>query len=101
MLSKEKFVEIMEEFIDNKKAADRWIDKVEDCLGGAWEAILNYNFEINFINLLSLVMDDVEEWIEYFVYERNCEWFDCEIDGEERAIDNLEKLYDLIVEKEN
>lgn len=101
MLSKEKFIEVMNDFISDKMAADDWINDVEKCFGGAWEPILNHNFETNFVSLLSLVMDDIEGWIEYFIYERNCNWFVCEIDGEEKAIDSFEKLYDLIAEKED
>lgn len=98
MLSKEKFIEVMNDFISDKMAADDWINDVEKCFGGAWEPILNHNFETNFVSLLSFIMNDTDGWIEYFIYERNCEWFEYVCNGETIFVNSLEKLYNLIVE---
>ena len=43
------------------------------------------------------IMHDTNEWIEYFLYEKNCEWFECEINGKTMYMKSYDDLYDLIV----
>ena len=42
-------------------------------------------------------MHDTAEWIEYFIYEKNCKWFEYEVDGETIYVKSYDDLYDLIV----
>ena len=42
-------------------------------------------------------MNDTNKWIKYFLYEKNCEWFEYEIDGETMCVKSYDDLYDLIV----
>ena len=100
-MTKNLFIEIMNRFIEKRKENEEWLDKVQDCFYGAWEPILNHNYEDLFVETLTIVMDDVDKWIFYFIYEKNCEWFDYEDGGETKTVDSFDKLYDLIVGKED
>lgn len=92
----EIFDKIMDKFLDKKCKNEMWLNEVERCLGPAWEPILAHNYEEDFIELLSLVMDDKGGWLAYFIYEKNCNWFEIEQDGDTIYIDSIEKLYHLI-----
>ena len=100
-MDKTTFITIMTCFMRKRKENEEWLDKVQDCFYGAWEPILNHNYEDLFVETLVAAMSDTDEWIPYFIYEKDCEWFDYEEGGETKTIDNFGKLYDLIVGKED
>lgn len=100
MLDFKTFETVMENFFSKRFENEAWLNDVESCFGGAWEIILNHNYEEQFIDLLTLVMDDKEDWIRYYIYERNCNWFEIEQDGETIFINSYEKLYHLICGEE-
>lgn len=101
MITKFLFIEIMKRFIKTRKENEEWLNKVQDCFYGAWEPILNHNYEDIFVESLIAIMDDVDEWISYFIYEKDCQWFDYEDGGETKRIESFGELYDLIVGKED
>lgn len=98
MVTREYFKETLEKYIKKRRDFDIWFDKLEEVLRPAPEAIYNHTYEDEFIDLLAHVLNDKYEWLSYFVYERDCNWFSYEFKGEEIEIDSLDKLYDLITE---
>ena len=88
MLDFKTFETVMENFFSKRFENEAWLNDVESCFGGAWETILNHNYEEQFIDLLTLVMDDKEDWIRYYIYERTI------------FINSYEKLYHLICGEE-
>lgn len=96
-MTKEQFVSIMKEFVSRREDYMEWIDAVDNVLGGGWEKIMSNSFEDFVPRILKEVLNDTDDWINYFVYERNCHWFSYFPSyGNSVLIDNYEKLYDLI-----
>ena len=100
MVTREYFKKVIKGYIKKRKEFDEWYDKLEEVLRPAPEMILDHSYEDEFIELLMHVMNDKYEWLSYFVYERDCQWFSYEFAGKEIQIDSLDKLYDLITEDE-
>ena len=96
-LTKAEFHNIMERLIKKYKKSEEWADKVNDVFLGAFENIYENNFLDIIISFLMYIMHDTNEWIEYFLYEKNCEWFECEINGRTMYVKSYDDLYDLIV----
>lgn len=97
-MTRKQFISIMEEFIVRRRDYLEWIDGIEDTLGGAWEPIMEHSFENLLIRAIGDALGgDANDWLGYFVYEKECEWFtywdgaDIEVE-----IDSFDKLYDLI-----
>lgn len=100
MISKETFVKTMLEL----KSMDEKMDAVDTALKSLNPDFCGFYitsiFEIT-LELLTEVMNDTDEWIYYFVYERdwlhNFEIGDVIINGKHINIRNWEDVYDLIV----
>lgn len=96
------FRNCIEKFIHQREENEDWLDKVDAAFCGAWDSICEHSFEDLAFDYLSLMMEDKNDWLGYFIYEKRCEWFEVYIredeDEEERVvqIDSFEKLYDLI-----
>lgn len=93
----EIFDKVMDKFLNDKCITEMWLNEIESCLGGAWDPIVSHNYENNFVELLTLIVDDKDKWIYYFIYEKNCNWFSIEYKGKTIYINSLEKLYNLII----
>ena len=96
-LTKAEFHNIMERLIKKYKKSEEWADKVNDVFPGAFENIYENNFLDIIISFLIYIMHDTNEWIEYFIYEKNCEWFEYEINGKTIYVKSYDDLYNLIV----
>ena len=97
MMEKQLFCKTMKNFVEKFTAVEEWIEKASDVFGGVYESLYEHSYESNIVNLIRELMEDEESWLDYFIYERKCEWFDIEEDGKTIWIDSYEKLYDLIV----
>lgn len=97
VMSKEYFIKIMTEFIRNKRKFDAWYSKLEEVLHPAPDEIYGNSYQDDYIELISYMLNDENEWLEYFVYERDCNWFSYWTnETEEHKVNSLEELYDLI-----
>lgn len=96
-LTKAEFHNAMERFVERYKKSEEWIEKFNDVFPGAFDYIYENNFSEIAIDFLKYIMHDTAEWIEYFIYEKNCKWFEYEVDGETIYVKSYDDLYDLIV----
>lgn len=96
-LTKAEFHNIMERFIEKYKRSEEWIDKVDAAFPRSFETIYENDFLEIVIDILEQIVNDTNKWIKYFLYEKNCEWFEYEINGETMYVKSYDDLYDLIV----
>lgn len=106
MLSKEKFIEYMN-FIKKMNESENRIQEVlqkeiTDFRGG----FLYSNYEFMYVKLLKEIMDDKNDWIEYFLYDLDfgAKWETgsvVEMDGTEMPLGTVENLYDLLIKYKN
>lgn len=105
MITKEQFKLFLGRYMFRRKANEEWISKVEAAFGSAWEAIYEHDYHGLFVDMLAELMGDTEEWIPYFIYEKDGEWFDVYFTDNEGTdqeecrivhIDSYDKLFDLI-----
>lgn len=94
---KEKFVDSMTRIVSEYDKLNKWVDKLETCFYRAGEDVYEHCFLGEAVELLSDLMDDKEEWINFFIYECDCKWFEYEVDGKTYSINGYEELYNLIV----
>lgn len=99
-MNKAEFVKVMNGYMKKREENEAWLNDVEKVFSGAWEPIVQHNYEEFFINTLTDVMNDTDEWIKYFIWERDGNWFTCEVNGVEKEINCFAALYDLITGKE-
>ena len=108
MLTYEQFDRYLSNFIVHRRHSEELLEQLEGIFPGAAETIYSHDYQSLFISLFSDVMEDKQEWIKYFIYERNCEWFEVYIAAGEGTttereetiqIDSSLKLYDLITGK--
>lgn len=101
MISKETFVKT----INDLKSLDDRMDAVDLAFKNLNPDFCGFYVTEVFdvvLNLLAEAMDDEEEWISYFVYDRN--WLkdfnigDAEVHGVPVVINSWEDVYDFIVE---
>lgn len=105
MITKEQFKLFLGRYMFQRKANEEWISKVEAAFGNAWEAIYEHDYQKLFVDMLVELMGDTNEWIPYFLYEKDGEWFDVYFTDNEGTdqeecrivqIDSYDKLFDLI-----
>ena len=96
-LTKAEFHNAMERLVNKYNESEEWIDKVDEVFSGAIQSIYEHNFLEIAVDFLRYIMHDTNEWIEYFLYEKKCEWFEYEVDGETMYVKSYDALYDLIV----
>lgn len=97
IITKEIFVESMKKFVRTKEESDKMISNLYDTFGVPDKLMRNSgNYEDTFLNLLKAAMNDRLEWLDYYVYERECEWFEYHINNETVKVDSFDKLYELI-----
>lgn len=93
---KETFVKIMSKLVDKYKSNEKWINDVDKCLSGALEDIIEHDYFSEVLELLTLMFDDKNEWIDYFIFECECNWFEYYVGQNKYTVNNYEELYDLI-----
>ena len=75
IITKEIFVDAMKKFVRTKEESDKMISNLYDTFGVPDKLMRNSgNYEDTFLNLLKAAMQDRLEWLDYYVYERECEW---------------------------
>ena len=100
-ISKEWFVKTMTELLEKRKKCFEWLDNLEKVFPSSFESIFDWDCFETTIKLISELLNDKDEWLDYFVFEKNCEFFsytqklgDTEV---EVPVDTLEGLFDLIL----
>ena len=105
MISFETFNMIMTDYLTKREEVNEWLTNVDKAFKGAAEEIVNNSYEPLLLSLLTTELNDDDEWLYYFIYEKDCEWFVvylCSGEGtteeveEVITINSLRKLYDLI-----
>lgn len=102
MISKERFVKIMEKLVRRYEYSEDWINEIEEVLGMNFvEKIYKNDAWDLLIEIVSELIGDTDDWLNYFFYEEKCKfpftyWLP---DGKESQVNNLEDLYTLIFEK--
>ena len=105
-MNKQQFIKHLKELIRIKKEAER-VDKV------IRESPLNDNlstmafgsgyYEELLLNILKDAMDDKDDWIGYFIYDRNMKFTKKNIindkNGNNLPLRNFDDLYNLIVKE--
>ena len=104
MITKEKFVSIMNELIEKNEA----INRVNDILRGKTDfyGIDDFGLIGTVIDVLELAFEDKEQWISWWFWETNCGnsnyryWYSSEdVENDEgHAIENPEQLYDFLID---
>lgn len=96
----EMFSKYLNAFRDKRAAAEDWLEDVHKAFYGAWEAIMEHDYQELFLQLFTEVMNDTDHWLDYFIYDCEGEWFEVYFDHDgavyEVEIDSEEKLYNLI-----
>lgn len=100
-LSKEWFVNTMTDLLEKRKKCFEWLDNLEKAFPSSFESIFDWDCFETTIKLISELLNDKDGWLDYFVFEKNCEFFsytqklgDAEV---EVPVDTLEDLFDLIL----
>lgn len=100
-ISKEWFVKTMTELLEKRKKCFEWLDNLEKVFPSSFESIFDWDCFETTIKLISELLNDKDGWLDYFVFEKNCEFFsytqklgDAEV---EVPVDTLEDLFDLIL----
>lgn len=98
--TKEEFVECVSELAEHYKKFNDWIDGLEEYLPGAFEGIIENNFFEDALTFLGVMVDDKNEWLDYYFFEKKLEWFEYDTiaDGKTHKVESYEELYDLIAE---
>lgn len=95
-MDKMMFIAVMNKFMKKREEREEWLNKLDEVFPNAWESILEKSYESLFVETLSAILNDNDNWLSYFLYDRDCKWFSYEDNGKEIEIDSFEKLYDLI-----
>lgn len=99
--TKEEFCYYMVDIVDRHKRSEEWIDAVSNLFDAEMSSFYENDMFTVLLNIMIEKLDDKYGWLEYFFFERRCEWFTYEDNGETVCIDSYEKLYDLITERKD
>lgn len=106
-MTKELFIKYMGRFIFEREGNEDWMDEVNAVFHGGWEAIYEHSYIELFVDFMTDLMEDTEGWIRYFIFEKDCNWFDVWFQNDEGEttevdlvvhIDSLDKLWRLITD---
>jgi len=90
-----KYFEYLEKFDRESEKVNKHLSEIA---GRGSVCELGYNLYDGFIEMLSEIVDDKNEWIDYYVFE--CDFgrkpMQVEIFGEKIKLDSLEKLWRII-----
>ena len=96
-MTKEYFCSFMEKLTKEYLEKEKWIDNVCNLLDMSCETFYKYDFMPLLMDLFIEVLDDKYGWLEYFIFEKKCQWFEYEENGQICKVDSYEKLYNLII----
>lgn len=99
--TKEWFLKEMNYFLLKKKENDEFIDKVYDLFGAQMADVIGqHQYETDVIYLIQDIIGDTNGWIEYFIYECDCNFEylteKIKVDGVSVNITCLGDFYDFI-----
>lgn len=100
--TKEWFLKEMNSFLLQKKENDEFLDRVYDLFGAHMADVIGqHQYETDVISLIQDIIGDTNGWVEFFIYECDCnfEWFNkkIEVDGISTNITCLSEFYDFII----
>lgn len=97
-MTKEEFSSVMQRLENQYLQTEEWIDKVEQAFPTMSETLYDYDYRSILVDLIEDMMGDTKDrWIDYYLYESKCKWFDIyNSNNESISIDSYDKLYDLI-----
>lgn len=95
-LNKEKFCELMSNFVETYLAREKAIDKISSVIDINFEVFYQFDFSEMLADLLSDMLNDKNGWLAYFIYEMKCCWFYYWENEQLLYVNSFEKLYDLI-----
>lgn len=100
-MNKKQFSEIINRLLDIKKDEDN-LNIAFQKFEPEFNCISFSRYEILIVDMLKIAMNDKGEWIDYFMYERNCKFTEENIiqdkDGNNLPFRNIDNLYNLIKE---
>lgn len=108
MLTKEKFIEFINDIIKKYDATEEVWDEFQRLFGN-FDGLAAECMGVDLpIKILSDLMDDKDEWIRYFIYECDCgrgkkeiKWWDEGWEEKTLFIETPEQLYDAIIRSHN
>lgn len=104
MITREKFRSLMDYITTMHEREDEFFEKYGDIFQIDWlcqdNGLINTTKQLK---MFSQLIDDPDDWLEYFYYECECDWerlgyYDLEDNYHE--MDTPDKFYDMIYEKE-
>lgn len=107
MITKELFIKYMQRYQLERTQNEAWMDQVEGVFPCMVDTIYEHDYNALFLDFICDLMADGEGWLDYFIYEKQCQWFDIFVDennGETNEeyrvihIDSYEKLWRLITD---
>lgn len=103
MITKEKFIYYMDELIRKHKELNSLYDAVENITGAIPDTLIDTTNESLEIELLKELVEDKENWIDWFIFECDCgdnNDFAQVVDrnGKEIPVKNSKDLWNLIKE---
>lgn len=100
-MNEKEFTRLIKQLVESRDKIEAFYDKVENALGV--EAVIfileNGNYLNDAIEILKTAVNDKNDWIKYFFFERDAQPFEVEIDGRNVEID-IDNLYKLITGEE-
>ena len=100
-MNEKEFTRLIKQLVESRDKIEAFYDKVENALGveAVISIIENGNYLNDAIEILKTAVNDKNDWIEYFFFERDAQPFEVEIDGRNVEID-IDNLYKLITGEE-
>ena len=96
LFTKEDFCKYMPEIVRRHTESEKWVNAIADLFDAEMSTYYENEMLKVLLDILIEKLDDEYGWLEYFFFERKCEWFNYEENGEVFLVDSYEKLYDLI-----
>lgn len=99
MITKEKFIYYMDKLIDKYKKLNEMYVAVENVTGVVPDKLIEITNESLSITLLEEMIEDTDNWIEWFFYETDCGEIPALVvdeNGKEISVKTSEDLWNLI-----
>ncbi len=75
-LTRSEFCHYMERLCETYKAQEVFVDKLNKVFPGAFEQIYDIDTTNLTVDILADLMEDKDEWIDFYVYEKHCDGFE-------------------------
>ncbi len=95
-MNKEDFVSFMNRFMGKREEVEEFYQDLDQCFGGI-DRVIENSYMMEVIDLLVLVLDDKNGWLDWFLFEQDGKFggkYWC--DGQECVLSSYGELYDII-----